>query len=130
MLACFHLKCGGQVFSRGPPALPGFLTSALFAVGTGFTLEHSGCIQELRPTGLKGHSWLICQMFEGAFEATSTEGSEASLQLLKVKGALKLSKPSKGRRSPFSLRLEGFEAFLPFEASKPPSFSFLKPLKA
>ena len=54
----------------------GFLTSALFAVGTGFTLEHSGCIQELRPTGLKGHSWLICQMFEaGSLNWISFAGS-------------------------------------------------------
>ena len=63
----------------------------------------------------------------GGFEAPSTEGFEAPLQLAKVKGA---SKPSKGQRSPFSLSLEGFEAFLFFEAFKAPFVLLLKPSKA
>ena len=60
------------------------------------------------------------------FKASSTEGSKAPLQLAKVKGASKPSKPSKGERSPASLSLEGFEALLSFEAFEAPFVLLLK----
>ena len=54
----------------------GFFRQLSSAAGTGFTLEHSGCIQELRPSGLKGHRWLICQMYEaGSLNWISFAGS-------------------------------------------------------
>ena len=52
----------------------------------------------------------------GGLRNPSTEGSEAPFQLAKVKRA---SKPLKDQQSPFSLNLEGFEAFLSSKPSKP-----------
>ena len=55
--------------------------------------------------------------------ACNVKGLKPPLQLAKVKGA---SKPSKGQRSPFSLSLEGFQAFLFFEAFEVPFVLLLK----